>query len=382
MSIGRIKLLLPIMWILALGGCQIQELSQSAVVAGLGIDLEEEQLRVSMQIARPIMAGQGSDSEPAFDVVSAQGRSLSEGLRVISLRFPRHPLVSQANLLVIGEKLAGTDMALVADAIMRSPDIRKNMVVVVAREASPEDLFNTQVPMESLSAIAIPRILSNQENQVGIYQEVSLEEFLNKLARPGVDASVPAVALYDSINGKAIRLESTAVFKGRRIAGYLNSRESRGLRFLKPGRIKGGLINIPAPSESAGRVGIEIIRSQTKVEADNTDGQIVMKIHYLGEGNYYEQTTEADILRLENIPALESICAEQIKEDMQACIQQAQKLNSDVFGWGNMVNSKYPALWQEISSDWEEIFPGVKTEIKVEFELRRTYVTDQSLHYQ
>jgi Ger(x)C family germination protein len=365
-----------------IGGCQTQELNESGVVAGLGIDLEEEELQVSMQMARPALPGQSSGSEPAFEVVSAKGRSLSEGLRKITLLFPRNPLVAQANLLVIGEELAKTDLALIADSILRNPSIRKNAVVVVAREVSPKDVLNTQVAMESLSATAIPRMLRNQERQMGIYQEVSLEEFLNKLARPGVDPTAPAVTLIDSINGKAIRLEGTAVFKGREMAGYLDSRESRGLRFLNPGRIQGGLINIPAPFEGPGRVGIEIIRSQTKVEAANTDGQIVMRITYIGEGNYYEQTGEADILRLENIPVLESICAEQIKSDMQACIKQAQKLKSDIFGWGNIVYSQHPAVWAELGPDWEEIFPGVKTEIKVEFELRRTYVTDQSLHYQ
>jgi Ger(x)C family germination protein len=291
-------------------------------------------------------------------------------------------LVSQARLLVIGEQLAGKDLALITDACLRSQDIRKNLSVVVARESSPEDVLNTQMAMEPLSALAIPRMLRNQESQLGIYQEVTLEEFLNKLARPGIDPFAPAVSVFDSINGKAIRLDGTAIFNGRKMAGYLDRDESRGLRFLNPGRIQGGLINIPAPSPAQGRVGIEIIRSQTKVEVTHSDGQIVMRIKYVGEGNYYEQTGEADILRLENIPLLESICAGQIKKDMQACIKKAQNLNCDIFGWGTLLNSQYPELWQEISSDWDEIFPGVKAEIEAEFQLRRTYVTDQSLHYQ
>jgi Ger(x)C family germination protein len=383
LSIGKFKkLLIIILWIFTLGGCQIQELNHSAVVAGLGVNWEEEQLRVSMQMARPALAGQSSDSGPVFDVVSAQGRSLSEGIRKINLLFPRNPLVSQARLLVIGEQLAGKDLALITDACLRSPDIRKNLSVVVARESSPEDVLNTQMAMEPLSALAIPRMLRNQESQLGIYQEVTLEEFLNKLARPGIDPFAPAVSVFDSINGKAIRLDGTAIFNGRKMAGYLDRDESRGLRFLNPGRIQGGLINIPAPSPAQGRVGIEIIRSQTKVEVTHSDGQIVMRIKYVGEGNYYEQTGEADILRLENIPLLESICAGQIKKDMQACIKKAQNLNCDIFGWGTLLNSQYPELWQEISSDWDEIFPGVKAEIEAEFQLRRTYVTDQSLHYQ
>jgi spore germination protein KC len=188
LSIGKFKkLLIIILWIFTLGGCQIQELNHSAVVAGLGVNWEEEQLRVSMQMARPALAGQSSDSGPVFDVVSAQGRSLSEGIRKINLLFPRNPLVSQARLLVIGEQLAGKDLALITDACLRSQDIRKNLSVVVARESSPEDVLNTQMAMEPLSALAIPRMLRNQESQLGIYQEVTLEEFLNKLARPGID---------------------------------------------------------------------------------------------------------------------------------------------------------------------------------------------------
>jgi spore germination protein KC len=128
------RLLIIILWIFTLGGCQIQELNHSAVVAGLGINWEEEQLRVSMQMARPALAGQSSDSGPVFDIVSAQGRSLSEGLRKINLLFPRNPLVSQARLLVIGEQLAEKDLALITDACLRSPDIRKNLSVVVAGE--------------------------------------------------------------------------------------------------------------------------------------------------------------------------------------------------------------------------------------------------------
>ena len=158
MSKESIILLLFIMVLFIIGGCQTQELNESGVVAGLGIDLEEEELQVSMQMARPDLPGQSSGSEPAFEVVSAKGRSLSEGLRKITLLFPRNPLVAQANLLVIGEELAKTDLALIADSILRNPSIRKNAVVVVAREVSPKDVLNTQVAMESLSATAIPRM--------------------------------------------------------------------------------------------------------------------------------------------------------------------------------------------------------------------------------
>jgi len=380
---GKIIIIIQIICMLMLPGCQVQELNQSVVVSGLGVELEEDQLRISMQMARPALPGQGSSAgESSFEVVSETGRSLTEGLRKIILLFPRSPLLSQANLLVLGENLAQTDLAWIADAVLRNPDIRKNATVVIARGSTPEEILNTEVLMESLSAAAIPRMLENQESQLGIYQEVNLDKLLNNLARSGIEAVVPAISLFESNNGQAIRLDGTAVFKGRKMVGYLNPDQSRGLRYLTPGRTQGGLINIPAPFAGEGRVGIEIIRSQTRVEPVNVDGQIVMRINYSGEGNYYEQTSAQDILRLKNIPVLEGMIGDEIEKDMMACIQQAQKLGSDILGWGAMVNARDHALWQEIESDWEDIFPEVKTEIKVDFQLRRTYLTDRSLVYQ
>ncbi len=368
--------------ILAGAGCQTQELNESAIVAGIGMDLEDEQIRVSLQLASPTAVGQAAGSDgPAFEVISEKGRSFTESIRKIMLSFPRNPLLSQAELVILGEELAGTDLAWIGDVSLRNPDIRKNTTVVVARNATPEEILNTEVPLESLSAAAIPKMLEIQENLVGIYQPVTFNQFLNNLSQTGVEAVAPQVSLFNSINGKAIQLDGTSVFKGRKMVGHLNARESRGFRFINPGRIEGGLINIPAPSGS-GRVGIELTRSQTKVEPLIANGQITIRINYIGEGNYYEQTSTEDILKLENIPILENLTEQEIKSDIQACINQAQKLESDILGWGNMVNGKDPDLWAKIQDDWDQMFPQVQTEIIVKFNIRRTYLADQSLVYQ
>ncbi len=379
--LGRIIIIIILLATAA--GCQVQELNNSAVVSGMGVELDnEQQIRLSLQMASPTVPGQSSgDSEPAFKVVSETGRSFTESLKKMVLSFPRDPILSQSNLLILGENLASTDLAWIADVSLRNPEIRKSAGVVVARDASPEDILNTEVLLESLSAVAINKLLENQETQVGIYQEVTYDQFLNNLAEPGVEPAAPQVSLFDSLNGKAIKLNGTAVFKGRKMVGELNARESRGFRLINPGRIQGGLIHIPSPFGNQGTVGIEMIRSQTKVEPTISDGQIVMKIEFAGEGNYYEQTSSEDILKLDNIPILEKLTENRIKSDMQACVKQAQKLNSDILGWGTMVNAKNPDLWNEISDKWDQLFPGVQTDIRVDFSIRRTYLTSSSLIY-
>ncbi|KUG04598.1 spore germination protein gerkc [hydrocarbon metagenome] len=377
-----LRLTIIIIVLLLGAGCQVQELTDSVIVAGIGMDLEDEQIRVSLQLADPTASGQGAAATgPAFRVVSETGRSFTESVRKIMLSFPRHPILSQANIMILGEELVRNDLAWIADVSLRNPDIRKNAVVVVARNATPEDILNTEVLLEPLSAAAIPKLLEIQESQVGIYQPVTYAQFLEKLSRSGVEPSVPQVSLYNTINGKAIRLDGTAVFKGRKMVGHLNAEESRGLRLISPGRTQGGLINIPAPSGGQGKVGIEMTRSQTIVEPVDIDGRIIIRIKFIGEGNYYEQTSADDILRLDNIANLEALTEHRIKIDIEACVKQAQTLESDIFGWGTMVYARDPDLWARVGDNWDQIFPGLKTDLSVDFSIRRTYLTRKSLVY-
>ncbi len=374
----RLRIIILIIIVLIIPGCNVRELDDAAIVAGIGIELEDQQLKVSLQLAQPTLPG-SSSSGPGFKVASETGRSFTESLRKIMLSFPRSPILSQANLIILGEKLCSTDLALIADGSLRNPDIRKNADVVVVRAASPEDIFNTPVLMETLSASAIPKMIKNQEGLIGIYSSVTFGEFLGKLSAPGVEAVAPQVTIFNTINGKTIKLEGTAVFKGRKMVGYLNARESRGLRFLTPGRMAGGIINIPAPFNSPGTVAVELSRSQSKIKPELVDGKIVMQIECIGEGNYYEQTSPADILTLENIPILENLVEQSIKADIMACISQAQKLDSDILGWGTMINGKDPDLWKQVENNWDKIFSGVNAQITVKFNIRRAYLTDKSL---
>jgi len=60
---------------------------------------------------------------------------------------------------------------------------------------------------------------------------------------------------------------------------------------------------------------------------------------------------------------------------------KAQSLNSDIFGWGRIINQSNPALWQQLEKDWPATFPGIQADISVNFDLRRTYLLDRSFEF-
>jgi spore germination protein KC len=106
-----------------------------------------------------------------------------------------------------------------------------------------------------------------------------------------------------------------------------------------------------------------------------------MQIKITAEANYYGQNSIDNILTLKDVKQMEAACNRQIASDIQAAVSRCQSLESDVFGWGQKVNRTQPAAWNELKNDWPSEFAGVKTDIKVNLKIRRTFLTNKSFEF-
>lgn len=368
-----------IMVLFFITGCEVIEINNAAIPLGMGIDVEGRKMVVSAEMASPVSPEQsGSSEEPQYMVLSASGDSVTEAARRIMLSLPRVPLWSHASVLVVGEKLAKKDVSLFLDSFFRNRSVRKNIPVFISRDATPYDLFQTKPILEPHPSSAMKGILTLQEKQMGIYQPVQLKDFEERFASPGVEAVAPMLVIADEAGQEVVKIDSTAVFKGRKMVGCLDETESRGYRFMSPGMIEGGLFLIRSPLDQTRWVTLELSRSQAKIKPVIKGDQIEIKIDIKAEGNFYEQSGTGNLFTREMFIELESLANQEIEREIRMCINQAQLLNSDILGWGSMLNSSNPTLWKEIEPRWDIMFPEVKSKIKVEYSLRRSYLTSKS----
>ncbi|MEN6348841.1 MAG: Ger(x)C family spore germination protein [Syntrophomonas sp.] len=360
-------------------GCEVLEINNTAIPLGLGFDVEGAKMVVSTELANPIAPEKsGSPGESQFMVISAKGDTVTDAARRIMLSLPRVPLWSHASVLVLGEKLASKDLSLAVDFLFRSRYVRKNIPVFVTRNATPDEVFQVKPILEAHPSIALKGILTLQQKQMGIYQPVDLKEFEQKLAAPGVEAAAPMFIIAEENGQKVVKIDGTAVFKGKKMAGYLNETESRGFRLMKPGMIEGGLILVKSPLDPSRWITLELSRSQATIKPEIKNNKIVIKIDLKAEGNFYEQSGTGNLFTREMTKKLETLAGQEMERDIRACISKAQLLNSDIFGWGSMINSGNPRLWEEIGPEWDAYFPAIESQIKVEYSLRRSYLTSKS----
>ena len=364
------------------------EVNETAEAEGMVFDLDGDQPSFSVQLAKPLTKDQAGSASAEPINITQTGRTYSEAARKLMLSLPRLPIWAHAGVVIFGNDLASSDLARAVDFIARNRNVRKSALVFISKGATGRECLDAHVPLEAHSSSALKRLIRIEEQQLGIYMPVTLDKFLEKLATPGIEAVAPQLIVQEVEGQKQLRLDGTAVFKDRKVVGSLNESESRGLRFLSPKFINGGLIIIPSPLAQNSlnndkMISIELTRSQATVSPQiEANGIIRMKINIDAEGNFYEQTFTGDVLTLDNIKIIQELVNESIQGDIKASIMKAQVLDSDIFGWGQSIYRHDPALWEQFKNDWPAIFPGVQADITVNFNLRRTYLLDHSFEFQ
>lgn len=361
-----------------ISGCwNYNEINNSAIPLAIGFDYKDNEAMFSMQLAKPsTQESPGSSSEKAL-VVSAVGSNIIEADRRLMLSFPRTPIWSHAGTMVIGEGLASRDVGMIIDLLARNKNLRKTANLYIFSGGTVDKCMETKMPLEPYSVPALDKMIKNQEQLLGIYVAATVNQFEEKLENPGIEATAPRV----TIKNKLLTLDGTAIFKGRKMAGVLNEKESRGFRYLSPKQINGGILTANYPRGSQNQIVMELIRSQASVKPKIGSHTITMQIKIIAEGNYYGQNSAANILSAKNIKGMEEEFNREIAGDVEAAISKAQSLECDIFGWGQETSRSQPAVWNQVQNNWPSIFAGVKTDVTVDFKLRRTYLTDKSFKF-
>lgn len=359
-------------------GCGSTEISRTAVPLGMAIDYQDQQIHLAVQVANPTSPEQSGSENPRYFILTSTGRTLIESARSIMNSFPRFPLWAHAEIFILGEDFARYDMALFADSVTRNRFFRKNIPVVVASGATAEEVISLKPVIEPYTATAIRDLLQAQESMVGLYTPVTMIEFLDRLSAPGIEPVLPMVTIDRSSAKEKLLLNGMAVFKNRKMIGVLNEPESLGYRLQRPKMIQGGLFLIPSPIDENGWVTLELSRSQARTTPTIEGDQITMKIELQAEGNFYEQSGAGDLFSLEMFQQLNALASRQLEQEIRQCIGRAQSLNSDILGWGQTIQSSHPRQWEELEPQWDQVFPSIQADVKVDFQIRRSYLTNKS----
>jgi spore germination protein KC len=389
-----VAVLIPMLtFCLLLSGCGGQkEINRLAIVIAAAIDLAEktDNLDLTVQIANPaattsVNGGAGGDE--AFFTVTGSGPTLGEAERDLYMRLPRLVYWSNMQVIIISEKLARQKLDSILDYLDRPTVFRRDMNLVVT-PGNAKDVLAIKHPTEKMSGAAIANTQKIAFKHSKTIYPSDIHDFLLDLCDEGEDPILARLEIVsppkskeeknktsEAGGQKMLLLSGSAVFKKRKMVGWLNGAETRGALWVW-GEVQQGMMTFRYPGPQNKRKLITVLnqKESSTVTFKITNGKPQMTVSIKAEGrlsgeNFVtrEATTDAAV-----IAALDREYAKAIITEIKNVLAKTQKeYAADIFGFGLIIAHWNPKMWKKLKPHWEREFRNLSVDIQVEAHIRR-----------
>ncbi|MFC5449929.1 Ger(x)C family spore germination protein [Paenibacillus aestuarii] len=381
-----------------------QEVDKLAIVTGLGIDLinDPEPYLITAQVVSP--ASQKNMQESAqskpFVTTLAQGKTISEAVENFTKESPRKMFFAHNNVIVMGEKLAQTDILDFMDFLDRSPQFRRNAWLIVTPKTAKE-VLQTQCDIQKYAAIGLKEMIYERfhpfSNKMQRKDTMSRLEGLSsaalalkidivntdqlgtqKLKKTGNAFQNPTKQA--SEGREQLRLSGFSVFKNYKFIGYLNDEETLGVLWYL-NEHKGYPIRISCPSTEQKYMVFLLHQTSLDLKPVIDQEHLQMKVAVKTNATVSENNCqEISMFDRENREKLEQELNKAIKEQMLASLIKVQRWGSDVLHFADEFYQSSPAKWKTIAPSYGEHFAKAKVTIDVRSEIRLSGMTSESIN--
>lgn len=359
------------------------EIEDRAILSVIGFDKAAEggKVEVTAQIIKPgeIKPGEGGGGGEAVVVYSGTGYDVFDAVRNMAREVGQKLYFSETQVMVVGDGLAREGIGSVMDFIFRDAEPGIRVWVMVTRGTAKE-ILETPMPANKVWGFG----LSDMLKATKAHSKAPAVDVLDFLKAVKSTSACPVAAGIELTGtekkpaeeavapGKKPELGGTAVFRGYKLTGWFDEIQTRGMLWIK-GKVAGGIIVVPAPGNETKLMALEIIRADSEIQPEISDGGITVTVKITEEGNIGEVTPDkVDINKPEVIQAIQARQREIIENEVWAAVARARELNADVFGFGEAVRRKYPGEWPQYEKIWDELFPALDIIVEVDAKIRRT----------
>lgn len=351
--------LLPIMAFLS--GCwNYREIEKFAIVSGIAIDKKEYKYLVTTETLE--MKG-GKDTKISTKLLSSEGISVFDAVRNSIKLSGKKLYFSHAKVLIVSKDIAQEGLIPVIDWVNRDAEPRYTMNILVSKEKTAKEILVKQDETTDILSFNLNDMLA-AEKSLAHAPKMEVWNFINDISGKGISAILPTVDMTIDGGKMTPEIEGTGVFKGNKLVGYLDGKETEALLFIK-NKISGGLLTQKEfLNNSSANVSLEILKNETKLKPRYSDGKITIEITSRTDVTIGENGGTADFIDEEGRKKIKIDFENNLEAQIKNLVKKVQKdYDSDIFGFGKTVKINNPDLWKKIEPEWEQIFRRVDVEV-------------------
>lgn len=364
-----------------------KELTDLAFVMAVGIDKgEDKRFSVSFQIVIPanVNLGQGSGGGQGLPIAvySSSGDTITEAARNATKQISRRLYYAHTNLVAISEEVAKDGFLNIMDVLDRDPEFRTTTQLVITRGTPANVLVSSLANLDKLPVNKITKEIKTTEAMLGENMQITIDDFLSGVVSKGKEPIVNGYKVTGDVEmaGRAgdlletktkaiLSADGLAVFKKGKLIGWIEHEKARGVIWILD-KVKSTAVNVDW-GEKKEAITMSPLRTKTKVAAKVKHGKPVIDISIKDEGWISEVNTAIDLTDPNEIEKIDKLVEKEIKSQIMATVKEAQKMKSDIFGFGEKIHKKDPKLWKELNGNWDEHFAELEVNVKVDSYSRR-----------
>ncbi len=387
----KIKLLIPVLFLFILTGCwNYRELNDLAIATGIAIDKSEDGFEVSVLIANARKAQVSTkEGESQTSVYSENGKTITEALRNINLKFPKEIYIGHLSVIVINEEIAKEGLYPILDYFLREPESSKRFYSIIARDCKAKEVISILSPLESFPSQNLYFNIKNSPNSQGVSPSVTFSKFIENILKPGTEPFLPTVIiegdsekatdsddLQKSVPSANLKLDTMAIFKDDKLIGYADEDESRGIDLINE-KVENTTSSFKYNNHY---ISISLSEIKVKKSIDIIDDEIIAYITLESIASIKEIDGDENLNDKEVINDIEKKSEEAIKNIIERGLDCAlKKYKSDIFGFGNLIYKKDPKYFEKIKYDWDDKLNDLKTVVNVNLKLQTKGSLEQTI---
>lgn len=354
-----------------LTGCwNNRDLTEMNFVAGMGLDRTEEgKVLMTVQVVEPaaiISEAKAQSAQPKPVIVkSYEGETIFEAIRGILSNVDKKLFFSTAQVLILGERLSQDDIEKILDFFQRDHEINYRMDILVAKDATPEEILEVESDQDPIEAMYIKGTVENTDAR-GTVKRTMLIDLIKDIGSSGKQLAIGQISKEGE---KEVKTEGLAVFKDGKLAGWLGPYETRGY-LLVINQIQSAIVNVTKDKD---KVAMEIIKSKGRIDVafrNSEPSKLIVKVEV--QANVGEYEGRGKLESPGNLHNLEKILKEEIKKEIKMAMNKIQKeYSSDIFGFGEHMRKHQPQYWKKVKKDWNDTFSDLPVEIQVDARINR-----------
>ncbi len=349
-----------------------RDIERMSIAVGFAIDQDPKTglYTLTAEVVEILLGA--NEKQISTKLLSSEGETLFDAARNLVSISGRKLYWSHAKVMIIGNEIAKKGIIPALDFVRRDAEPRRDIDLLIS-EGKGASIF--EECHNSSSGIISYRIYETMNAQKSLSKAPMADEweFSNDLQDQDYSAIAPVIKVVEKNEEKMPKVEGTGIFKQDKLVGYLDGDETKTLRLIK-NETKGGLFVVKSVyKDSEAKVILEIFDHKTKIKPQVLENKFVMKINMQSVVTIGENTGSIDFNKEEHLKELKTAAEKEQEEKVQKLIKKVQiEFGTDIFGFGNVLNTDLPSEWDKVKDHWDAVFVLVKVEVKEKVNIRNT----------